>query len=193
MAPLYPERFLKGLVFYGAYHTNPVNKAIHIVCVPAIYASALVLLSALPVPFVPSIVATGLSTVGLPAASAAHVVAGYYTGYYTYLTGFSVVGLSASALAAGALWGAGAWSAALGPKAMTAAAAVHVFSWVAQFYGHGAHEGRAPALLDNLFDALVLAPLFVWTEVLMGVGALPKLHGIVEPRVSKALADFRKK
>ena len=61
------------------------------------------------------------------------------------------------------------------------------------FAAHGAHEGRAPALLDNLFDALVLAPRFVWTEVLMGVGALPKLHGIVEPRVSKALADFRKK
>ena len=28
-----------------------------------------------------------------------------------------------------------------------------VMGWIAQFYGHGVHEGRAPALLDNLFQA----------------------------------------
>ena len=41
--------------------------------------------------------------------------------------------------------------------------------------------------------ALVLAPLFVYTEVLMALGLTPKLHALVEPRVSKALADFRAK
>jgi uncharacterized membrane protein YGL010W len=29
-------------------------------------------------------------------------------------------------------------------------ALIHVGSWIAQFYGHGVHEKRAPALLDNL-------------------------------------------
>ena len=27
---------------------------------------------------------------------------------------------------------------------------LHIVCWLAQFYGHGVHEGRAPALLDNL-------------------------------------------
>ena len=30
------------------------------------------------------------------------------------------------------------------------AGALHAISWIAQFYGHGVHEKRAPALLDNL-------------------------------------------
>lgn len=38
--------------------------------------------------------------------------------------------------------------------------AVEVFAWIAQFVGHGVYEGRAPALLDNLLQALVLAPFF---------------------------------
>jgi len=35
------------------------------------------------------------------------------------------------------------------------AAGVHVMGWLAQFYGHAAHEGRAPALLDNLFQVCI--------------------------------------
>jgi uncharacterized membrane protein YGL010W len=42
---------------------------------------------------------------------------------------------------------------------------LHVVSWVLQFIGHGVFEGRAPALLDNLIQAVFLAPLFVWLEV----------------------------
>lgn len=36
------------------------------------------------------------------------------------------------------------------PTYVKAALGVHIVSWIAQFYGHGVHEGRAPALLDNL-------------------------------------------
>ena len=35
------------------------------------------------------------------------------------------------------------------------AAIAHLAGWLAQFYGHAKHEGRAPALLDNLFQARV--------------------------------------
>ena len=47
-----------------------------------------------------------------------------------------------------------------------ASAGVFIVSWLLQFVGHGAFEGRAPALLDNLFQAIFLAPLFVWLELL---------------------------
>ena len=32
--------------------------------------------------------------------------------------------------------------------------AVHAFSWIAQFVGHGVFEGRKPALMDNLLQGL---------------------------------------
>lgn len=38
---------------------------------------------------------------------------------------------------------------------VTLAAGVNVVAWIAQFYGHGVHEGRAPALLDNLFHVRI--------------------------------------
>lgn len=38
---------------------------------------------------------------------------------------------------------------------------VFVAGWLAQFYGHAAHEGRAPALLDNLFQVGWLGGLFI--------------------------------
>ena len=45
------------------------------------------------------------------------------------------------------------------------ALAIHVTAWVLQFAGHGVFEGRAPALLDSLDQALITAPLFVLLEV----------------------------
>lgn len=45
---------------------------------------------------------------------------------------------------------------------------LHITAWLAQFYGHGVHEGRAPALTTNLLFAL-LAPFFVTFEFLNGV------------------------
>lgn len=46
-------------------------------------------------------------------------------------------------------------------------ACVHaqVACWVAQFLGHGVFEKRAPAVLDNLVQAIFMAPLFVIMEV----------------------------
>lgn len=32
------------------------------------------------------------------------------------------------------------------------AGGVNVAGWIAQFYGHYVHEGRSPALMDNLFQ-----------------------------------------
>lgn len=36
------------------------------------------------------------------------------------------------------------------------AGAVNIMGWLAQFYGHGAHEGRVPALVDNIFQVRVV-------------------------------------
>jgi 2-hydroxy fatty acid dioxygenase len=68
---------------------------------------------------------------------------------------------------------------------------VHVFSWIAQFVGHGVFEGRAPALLDNLVQALFLAPFFVWLEVLFFFGYRPDLKARLDSSVEKEIAKFK--
>lgn len=68
---------------------------------------------------------------------------------------------------------------------------VHIFSWLAQFVGHGIFEGRAPALLDNLVQALFLAPFFVWMEILFFLGYRPELKSRLDRAVSQDIAKFR--
>lgn len=74
---------------------------------------------------------------------------------------------------------------------LTSAIAVHVVCWIAQFVGHGAFEGRAPALLDNLIQALFLAPMFVWLEVLFALGYRPELQSRVNKKVQVEVAKFK--
>lgn len=68
---------------------------------------------------------------------------------------------------------------------------VHVFSWLAQFVGHGVFEGRAPALLDNLVQALFLAPFFVWMEILFMFGYRPELKARIDVAIQKDIKKFR--
>ena len=72
-------------------------------------------------------------------------------------------------------------------NANVAAIAVQVFAWIAQFVGHGVFEGRAPALLDNLLQALVLAPFFVFMELLFMFGYRPELQKRVNDAVGKEI------
>jgi uncharacterized membrane protein YGL010W len=71
------------------------------------------------------------------------------------------------------------------------AACGFVAAWIAQFLGHGLFEGRAPALLDNIFQALFLAPLFVWLELLFALGYRPELRSRVEKMVIQDIAKYR--
>ena len=69
---------------------------------------------------------------------------------------------------------------------------MHIFAWVVQFIGHGVFEGRAPALLDNLVQAVFLAPLFVWLEILFKLGYRPELKARVDKATDIEVAKFRK-
>ena len=67
-----------------------------------------------------------------------------------------------------------------------------VTSWIAQFVGHGVFEGRAPALFDNLVQAFVLAPFFVWMEILFYFGYRPELKGRLDKAVTQEIDRYRK-
>lgn len=78
-----------------------------------------------------------------------------------------------------------------GMKANYIAIGVHVVSWLVQFVGHGVFEGRAPALLDNLVQAIFLAPFFVWLEILFFFGYRPELKSRLDKAVEKDIAKFK--
>lgn len=44
---------------------------------------------------------------------------------------------------------------------------IFVISWIAQFLSHGLIEERRPALLDSLYESIVLAPFFWHFEILL--------------------------
>ncbi|CAG8454907.1 3085_t:CDS:2, partial [Ambispora leptoticha] len=73
----------------------------------------------------------------------------------------------------------------------TLAAYVQVACWILQFIGHGFAEKRSPTLLDNLAQAVLLAPLFVWFEVLFFLGYRSALQHRVNAKVEAAIAEFK--
>lgn len=75
----------------------------------------------------------------------------------------------------------------------TVAVIVHIVSWIAQFIGHGKYEGRKPALVDNVAQALFLAPLFVWYEILFKLGFYKKLQAEVQEGINAEIAKLKAK
>ena len=81
--------------------------------------------------------------------------------------------------------------AATHPDALKISYFIFGLGWVAQFYGHGVHERRAPALLDNLLGAVVLAPFFVFLEVIFHLGYRPQLQKWLKNETGRLVAEFR--
>lgn len=167
-----------------------MNQWIHIVCVPLLVLTGLVLLARADISasLPPALVARVSAATGRP-VDAGLPAALVYMAFYLYLTP-SLLGLAAAALMAGAYVLAGQYGALTGLSWQHAAGA-HVVCWLLQFYGHGVHEGRSPALLDNLAQALLMAPLFVLVEVVFKLGGLKAFHAGVAPEVARRIKAHR--
>lgn len=175
----------KQLCFYGAFHHNPVNVGIHMTCVPLILLTSFLLLSNTPtliplpswleIPYLPFDIAT--------------------LGSFGYAVFYILLEPVAGAILLPALMGWAAYSHHLtttySPLVNQISTGIFIFAWVAQFIGHGVFEGRAPALLDNLVQALVMAPFFVFIEALFFFGYRPELQKRVNEGVSKELLKLR--
>jgi uncharacterized membrane protein YGL010W len=77
------------------------------------------------------------------------------------------------------------------PDVWKIALGIHVASWLAQFYGHGVHERRAPALFDSLGQAFRTAPLFVVLEILFKLGYKGEYYKKVQAHVDEEVKKFR--
>ncbi|WVQ97235.1 hypothetical protein IAU59_004345 [Kwoniella sp. CBS 9459] len=186
------------LAFYSSYHANKINQIIHFFCIPQILWSWLLIAAHLPVPGTKAItLAPGLAV--QPSLALGHIVA--YVGYYialeplgglTYLPFGALSYLTATYLATSPP----SWlplTDPTNPSAQPFGWAVFAFAWIAQFVGHGVFERRAPALFDNLVQALVLAPFFVHLEALFAFfDYKPDLHKKIKNRAGIRIRDMNR-
>ncbi|KAG1907491.1 uncharacterized protein F5891DRAFT_374127 [Suillus fuscotomentosus] len=178
----------KQLTFYGSYHSNPINILVHIFGVPAILWSSLLLATRIQTPaFLPVFRYTFNEYLSFDLNTSA-VVAAIYLGYYIILEPFAAL-LYAPQIVLLLLT---ATAHAHRPDGIRDAIIVQVISWIAQFLGHGLAEGRAPALLDNIVGALVLAPFFVHLELMFMLGYRPALHKQLQNDIGIEIAKMRK-
>lgn len=136
------------LADYAADHRNPVNRALHKVCVPVIVFSLIGLLWSLPVPAVagrwPAIVNWSLPVVVLA------------LGWYLRLSPRLAAGMALFVLASFALI---AVLDRLDTPLWLSSGALFAAAWAGQFVGH-AFEGRRPSFLRDL-RFLLIGPLWV--------------------------------
>ncbi|KAI7903800.1 uncharacterized protein BX663DRAFT_505282 [Cokeromyces recurvatus] len=178
----------KQLVFYGAHHNNGINIAIHMIFVPTIFWTALVFCANTgPLFNVKDTLLDFLTPFG-PNLSLIVVV-----GYFLY---YAILDFVAASIASPFLL-AMSYTATnflqTNPNANKIAFYIHVSAWIFQFLGHGFAEKRSPKLLDNVVQALVSAPYFVFFEVLFFFGYRPELHKEVMIEIKKDIAEFRAK
>ena len=156
--------FESQMAMYTSYHRDRRNRLTHFVGIPAIVVSLIVVLA--PVRF-------SVGEVELSWAIA-----------MTATIGAAMAVLLAPALAFGE-WLAGAYSTA---TTWWVFAALFVGGWALQLLGH-VYEGRRPAFLSNLFQALI-GPMFLVAEIFFALGLRPGLRERVEALVSERYPEF---
>lgn len=157
----------KSFGFYGAYHSETVNQWIHITCVPLIFTTSIELLQR----FAPPLFVQGLLAFYVVSFIVMEALAGIL--YAPFLITYFYVGTT------------------ILPSYPQLSLGLWIFSWIAQFVGHGIFEHRAPALLNNLPQSLHAAVFFVWLEVLFKLGYKPDLQKKLEAAVEQERKKFK--
>ncbi|MFN0159585.1 MAG: DUF962 domain-containing protein [Burkholderiales bacterium] len=162
---------LDQLSKYAEYHRDRRNIATHLVGVPMILFSVVLLLSR------PTFDLAGMS---LNPAILVTLAAGVY-----YLMLDFRLGAGLTAIIAAMCWisvpiagqSTGVW--------LGAGIALFVTGWIIQFIGHY-YEGRKPAFVDDLVG-LLIGPLFVLAEMVFALGMRRPLQHAIEARVGPTL------
>ncbi len=176
--------FEDSLAFYGAYHNEERNKFVHIVCVWPILYTALLFLHYAPAP---DALANAFPEYTINWSTVAAI---FYAAYYFLVEQPGVAGPIASVLVVNGYFLTQNIVASY-PDAWKISIIIHISCWAAQIYGHQVFEKRAPAFLDNLIQAIVMAPLFVLLEVLFVFGYRRDLQERVLKIAYKNIDEFR--
>jgi 2-hydroxy fatty acid dioxygenase len=170
-----PQTFLeKSFGFYASYHDNFMNQLIHVICVWPIFWTAVLFFQ-----YTPEIEGLQWIKDSYPGCSCTWVLplAALYFFFYLFVELPGIVGPLCSGIVLFSYLSTEYVKNTYSEfQPWRIATVVHILCWIAQFYGHGVYEGRAPALLDNLFGAIVMAPLFVTMEVFFMFGYKSKFR-----------------
>ncbi|XP_040861570.1 2-hydroxy-palmitic acid dioxygenase mpo1-like isoform X1 [Glycine max] len=169
----------KHFAFYGAYHSNKINIAIHVLFVWPIFFSALLILYFVPLPPLFNLQNLEFSmweNYVILVWNVGFLVALLYSVFYVSL---DLKAGSLAALLCALCWiGSSFVASQLGLSlAWKVVLVVQIVCWTGQFIGHGVFEKRAPALLDNLIQAFVMGPFFVLLEATCLMQVLQTLFG----------------
>jgi uncharacterized membrane protein YGL010W len=182
----------KQFSFYGSYHSNKVNIIIHIFFVWPIFYTSLILWA-----YTPALAPLPLAASTLPLQE--YMVLNW-SFFQAAIYGLYYIALDKKAGSLGALICLGCW---IGANAVAQSLpwslswkivlASQVTCWFFQIFGHQKFERRAPALLDNLPQAFVMAPFFVLLECLQvfGYEPYPGFQEKVQKNVDAAIREFR--
>eukprot|EP01083_Nonionella_stella_P079230 217201_1 len=164
-----PANYLEDqLAFYGTYHSVFGNKLIHFIFVPLLLISgtAAVLL------FLSSYINVYLICIGW---SVMYPLTYVYIDITSGLSWFPVATLS---------WFASQYVAQT--YSFQAIMMFFIISFGIQFTSHYLIEKRQPAMMDSLYQSLVLAPLFVWFElVIFPLGYYSETREKVKSKINK--------
>uniref|UniRef100_A0A2N9J608 Uncharacterized protein n=1 Tax=Fagus sylvatica TaxID=28930 RepID=A0A2N9J608_FAGSY len=186
----------KHFAFYGAYHSNPINIALHMLFVWPIFFTALLILYFTPSLFsLPHLVFSLFGNHFVLVLNFGFLLALIYSVFYVCL---DVKAGSLAALLCAICWVASSFIASrLGfSLAWKVVLVAQLLCWTGQFIGHGIFEKRAPALLDNLVQAFLMAPFFVLLEALQtffGYEPYPGFHAIVQAKVEAEINEWQGK
>ncbi|KAK2441702.1 hypothetical protein P8452_20431 [Trifolium repens] len=182
----------KHFAFYGAYHSNPTNIIIHIIFVWPILFTALLFLYFTPPIFSPSQTLLNF----LPSVivfNFGFLFAVFYALFYaaldfksgSFAAVLTLICWVSSSFVANSIGFDIAWKVVL---------AAQLFCWTGQFIGHGVFEKRAPALLDNLAQAFLMAPYFVVLEILqstIGYEPYPGFEKRVQAKIAANIKEWK--
>lgn len=156
------KSFIEQAQFYATYHKKMVTRYTHFAGVPLIILSFMILLGFVQI-IVPGVFASNLAWFATIAAL-----------IYYFLLNWRLA-LALTPIMLFLLWIAH-WFSEDGPTSLGIWAFVITFvvGWALQLYGHYV-EGKKPALMDNLYQALI-APLYLTAELFFMAGYMNSLH-----------------
>jgi uncharacterized membrane protein YGL010W len=166
--------FIEQMAMYSAYHRDGRNKATHFVGVPAIAVSLLI-----PMAMVRFASLDGYSL------TLATIFAVSVMIYWIVLD--PPFGVVTAAIFVPGVWFADWLAQHGGATAWASFGILFVGGWIIQLVGH-AFEGRKPALVENLLQALI-APVFLVAEVAFAFGMRKPLHDAMMRRMPAYLPN----
>lgn len=167
--------FVRQMAMYTTYHRDRRNRLTHFFGIPAIIVSLMVALA--------------LARIGIGGATVSLAVVVALAVWALWIALDRPIGLAMGLFMVPALalaeWIAATQTAA---SAWIVVAMLFVGGWALQIWGH-VYEGRRPALLSNLFQALI-GPMFLMAEIFFALGLRLDLRDRVERAINETYPQF---